>query len=289
MDELDMRVLSTLHKTKNITRAAEELFMTQPALTKRLQNLEQELDATLTIRSRRGVSFTPQGEFAVERIGRIQQELSALRKEMPRGDEYVGGRLSIGASMDYTWSRLPQVLEIYMTEFPHVSVETTTSHSTPLHQKLLHDEIDVAILRGDFPWKECCEELFSEQVYRICSKDKVGTTWANLPYLGRRTDQQFMSQLSDWLMEQGLKPEHFMEVDSIRTCVDMCQRGLGWSVVPEVGLSNFDGYKEPLTFRDGTPFLRHTYIAYREETAKLPQVKEFIRIVRELEGNKKIR
>ena len=281
MDELDMRVLLTLHQTKNITRAAEELYMTQPALTKRLQNLEQELDAVLTIRSRRGVSFTSQGEFAVERIEHIQQELVRLRKEMPREDEYVGGRLSVGASMDYTWSRLPQVLEQFTKELPHVIVETTTAHSTPLHQKLLHDEIDVGILRGEFPWKEVKEELFSEQVFRICAKDKVGIPWEDLPYLSRRTDQQFMSQLSDWMAEQGLKPERFLEVDSIRTCVDMCRRGLGWSVVPAVGLANFDGYQEPLSFQDGTPFLRHTYFVCREETMKLPQVKEFLRIAKE--------
>lgn len=69
-------------------------------------------------------------------------------------------------------------------------------------------------------------------------------------------------------------------VDDITTCVEMVQRGLGWSIVPDICLKNFDGIIEPLTFDNGEPFVRSTYIMYNNNVTELPQVNAFIELLK---------
>lgn len=62
MDEKDYELLHALDETRNITHAADKLYMTQSALSKRIKALEQELGVEIVLRSRQGIRFTPAGE-----------------------------------------------------------------------------------------------------------------------------------------------------------------------------------------------------------------------------------
>lgn len=62
MDEKDFELLEVLDETRNITHAADKLYMTQSALSKRIKSMEQELGVEILLRSRQGIRFTPAGE-----------------------------------------------------------------------------------------------------------------------------------------------------------------------------------------------------------------------------------
>lgn len=62
MDEKDFELLMVLGESRNITKAADKLFITQSALSKRIKNIERELGVELLLRSRQGIRFTPSGE-----------------------------------------------------------------------------------------------------------------------------------------------------------------------------------------------------------------------------------
>ena len=62
MDEKDYELLLELYEQKNITKVAQKLFLTQPAISKRIQKMEEELQCQLFLRSIKGVLFTPAGE-----------------------------------------------------------------------------------------------------------------------------------------------------------------------------------------------------------------------------------
>ena len=65
-------------------------------------------------------------------------------------------------------------------------------------------------------------------------------------------------------------------VDNITACLEMVKRGLGWALMPEIALDNFDGCVRPCTFENGEPFLRRTYIFCQRDAAALPQVQLFM-------------
>ena len=78
MDEKDFELLEALDETRNITHAADKLYMTQSALSKRIKSMEQELGVEILLRSRQGIRFTPAGEKVLERSRAALRQMEQL-------------------------------------------------------------------------------------------------------------------------------------------------------------------------------------------------------------------
>lgn len=129
MDEKDLLIFLTLADTGNLTRTAEKLYLSQPTLSKRLQNMEADLGAALFLRSKQGVTLTPAGEAAREVIQRTARELNTLREQLQIRKDTICGTLRIEVSIDYSKYRLPQVLAAYTAQYPDVTLRVSTNHS----------------------------------------------------------------------------------------------------------------------------------------------------------------
>ena len=82
MDEKDFELLEVLDETRNITHAADKLYMTQSALSKRIKSMEQELGVEILLRSRQGIRFTPAGEKVLEHSRAALKQMEQLRRAM---------------------------------------------------------------------------------------------------------------------------------------------------------------------------------------------------------------
>ena len=88
-------------------------------------------------------------------------------------------------------------------------------------------------------------------------------------------------EIAQWMRENEIHPSRQgIFVNSIVTCMEMVERGLGWGIVPELCLKNFSGHVQPLIFKNGEPFVRSTYLIYTNAVASLPQAQAFIHIVK---------
>lgn len=279
MDEKDLQIFLALAETKNLTHTAEKLYLAQPTLSKRLQNMENELGAPLFLRSKQGLSLTPAGEQARESFEKITGELDALRERIQQSRGTVSGTLKVEASIDYSKYRLPQVLAAYTAQYPDVTLKVSTDHSRDCVRKLQEGQAYLVIVRGEYEWDEGKILLEREPVLLIRSKENADVPLDQLRYIGRDANPEHMSMKARWLMEHKLEPASPLNVDGLSTCVAMVEAGLGWSIVPEIGLAHFDGIAEPLFFADGTPLTRSTYLLYRKRESELPQVSAFIRQV----------
>ena len=65
-------------------------------------------------------------------------------------------------------------------------------------------------------------------------------------------------------------------MDDIDTCKEMARHGLGWCILPQICLDDFDGYWEKLFLADGSPFVRNTYVLYKKPYGQLPQIRRFL-------------
>lgn len=282
MDERDFKLLAVLNETKNITHAADLLFLTQSSLSKRIKLIEQELKVTLLLRSRQGIHFTPEGEIVLKHVTQATQLLKAMRTAIDATKEEIHGTLNAGISVNYALYRLPQVLTQFRNHYPHVNFNLVTEHSRNLYMQILNGKLDVAIIRGEYQWLGAKFLLDRESICLIKSNAQATIALSDLPYIGRKTDTVFERELAKWLYEQNLQPEHNgIYVDSITTCVEMVKRGLGWAIVPEICMTNFEGDITKLYFADGEPLVRSTYLICSETAMKLPQVKAFIEVVRQ--------
>lgn len=284
MDEQDFQLLCILDETKNITRAADRLYITQSSVSKRVRQIERELDATIMLRSRQGIHFTPEGEVVLRHIREAARELETMRQEIGLSRGAVAGTLKAGISINYSMYRLPEQLLKFHEEYPQVNAQVITSNSHDVYKLLLNGSIDVAILRGEFEWNGEKALLERESLCAITSRKDENIPLEGLPQLVRRTDTAMERDIARWMREQGIPAaRNQIIVNSTATCVEMARRGLGWGIVPEICLGTFDGSIRPLYFANGEPLLRSTYIMYPEQSLELPQAKAFIQLIRETE------
>ena len=283
MEEKDFVLLRTLKETRSITQAAERLYITQSALSKRVLAMEKELGVELLLRSRQGVRFTPEGEkvlahceTAADAMRRMRQGLDALKGS-------VGGSLTVGVCMSYAACRLPGALEVYRAQYPNVRVDVVTGYSRPLYRRLVGGGLDLAVLRGEYPWAGEQLWLRREDYCLIYHRKYRGVPLTDYPYIERTEaegDTVMPRSKRRWLVQHGLDPDAVaFSVDSVDTCLEMVKQGMGWSVVPDVGLQDFDGCVEPCRFRDGETFGRNTYALCSRESMELPQVRAFAELL----------
>lgn len=277
MDEKDFTLLRVLDETRNITRAADKLYMTQSALSKRIKAIEEELNVELMIRSRQGIRFTPAGEKVLEYSVAAEKEMNELRRSLNIDRDEVCGTLRAGISINYALYRLPDVLMDYHKKYPQVQLDIITGHSRHLYRKMVDNTLDIAVLRGEYHWDAPQFLLSQESICLIYAKEFEGKSLSDYLYISHQTDTAQEMMTARWLRENHLDPgTHRVQVDSVTTCVEMIKRGLGWGLLPEIALDNFDGVVRPCTFENGEPYMRRTHIFCQRDALKLPQVKLFM-------------
>lgn len=278
MDERDIQIFRTLMETHNVTKTAQSLYMTQSAITKRLHKLEEELGAPLFLRSVKGLIPAPSADAIAGEMDELQASLQRMKALSQFAQGHITGHLKLGVSVNYARYTLPSLLKQYMTDYPAVHIAVTTGQSLDLFTRLQEGKLSLAVLRGQFPWAGESRLLSREKVYVVTSRENEGLPLSRLPYIHRQSDKPFMARIQRWKLEQHITESAYsIQVNDIATCLAMITSGVGWSVLPEICLKGRDDLLcRPLTFQDGTPFTRSTYVFYQLEYAQLPQVKIFL-------------
>ena len=277
MDDRDYQLIVDLYRLKNVTLAAAKHYMSQPAMTKRINGIEAELGAKLMLRGRHGVVITAFGESIVPYCQSILEQRRQMLCALSSAMGEVGGTLNVLCSAYFSHYRLPDVLLRYTRLYPKVKLSIATAKSGPVFEQLRGREDCVGIVRGEYPWAEKRVLLSSEPMCLIRGGENVRKPLGQYAYISHRTDGELTAQAARWAREQGLPVlESAFLVDDIHACKEMVRRGIGWSILPSICLHDFDGEAEPLRFADGTPFVRNTYALCHEAYAGLDQVSLFL-------------
>ena len=281
MDEKDFEILSILNETRNITRAAKQLYITQSALSKRIKAIEKELGIEMLIRSRQGIRFTPAGEAVLTHSTCAAREMELMRRHIDTMNEEICGTLNTGISINFALYKLPDILADYHKKYPKVNLQITTGQSRHLYRQMLDGSLDIAVLRGEYPWDGIQFLLSQENICLVYNQEYEGTPLSDYLYISHKTDISQSAMMTRWMHEQNLNPRtNGVCLDSITACTEMVKRGIGWGLLPEIALENFHGCKKPCTFIDGEPFIRRTYILCHREAVELPQVNAFMEILK---------
>ncbi len=284
MDEKDIEIFLELMRIGNVTRAADNLFTTQSAVTKRIQRMEDDLGCSLFIRTKRGTLPTAQAEHILPTMNSIYRSLQDIRSYTSCSQGEIAGSVRLGSSINYAHYRLAPLLKDFMEAYPRVDISVTTGQSAHLFKLLSDGQLSLVILRGDFTWNDGHVELSSEPVCLVRSRDDPDRGLSDIPFIRRKSDAGFEAQLHRWITEQGIriKPAS-LEINDISACLAMVSAGIGWTVLPKICLSGFDGICMPLSFKDGTAFTRSTHLFYRQSHLELAQVGCFIEKVLDYE------
>lgn len=284
MDDRDYQLLLDLFESKNITKVARKHYLSQPAMTKRIQRIEAELGAPLLLRGKTGVIFTAAGERLIPYCRQIVQQAQCLRDAVQQSQGVVGGTLNVFASINYGHYRLPTAIKLYAKRYPQVEINVSTGKSKHIYQQFLRQQDCLAILRGELGWDGEMLPLSTEPMCLVTSHENTGRPLHEYSYIGHHTDASVVAEIERWGREQGLSLRTTrLWVDDINSCKEMTRCGIGWCILPRICLDDFDGEVRELTFADGTPMTRSTYVLYRGAYAQLQQVRLFLEVLAENE------
>ncbi|WP_332631329.1 LysR family transcriptional regulator [Halalkalibacter flavus] len=284
MDERDWLILMKLYEKKNITKTAQSLYISQPTLTKRIQQIEKEYKTAIINRGTKGVHFTPQGEYLAKCAEEMLERFQSIKETVLNMEEEVSGTLRLGVSNYIATHKLPRLLGQFQEQFPNVSYKVTTGWSQEVFHQVYHRDVQIGIVRGDYQWAEPKLLLFEENIC-IASKDKIELhDLPSLPRIDYKTDTLLLQTIDQWWSRTFSQPPFIgMEVDKGITCKEMVLNGLGYGILPSALVDDHQGlYKIDLTDEQGNPLVRKTWLFYHEDSLKMKVMKEFVQFVERL-------
>ncbi|MEM6341622.1 MAG: LysR family transcriptional regulator [Pseudomonadota bacterium] len=142
-----LRTFLAVARFKSVSRAAEALNLTQPAVTSRIKALEDNLGASLFVRSTAGMSLTKRGDMLLQYADQFQH-LSELVEQNVVDASGVDRLIRLGVSETIAQSWLPDFVGALHKTFPQLKIEISVDISINLREQLLGREIDLAILLG---------------------------------------------------------------------------------------------------------------------------------------------
>jgi DNA-binding transcriptional LysR family regulator len=266
-------------RTGNVSRAAEMLYVTQPALTARIQALEKELGETLFVRTGRGVrltdagrAFRPCAERAAQAIADGRQALADLRSAS-------AGRLALGAAPAVSTYVLPPVLKRFAALHPRVDVAVRTGHSEQILAMVLEDEVQVGLVRTLRHPDIEATPLYDDELVLVCyPQHRFARRGAvEMAELGQerlvmfdRTSSYFELTQSLFL-RAGVVARTVMELDNIEAAKKMVEEGLGIALLPRVSVAReiATGVLGEIALVDAPP-VRRSIDAIRRKDAGQP-------------------
>ncbi|PTN08418.1 LysR family transcriptional regulator [Mangrovibacterium marinum] len=144
-DEVFMAVAEKL----SFSKAAEELFISQPAVTKHVKELENKLNTALFDRKGNKIYLTQAGKLAYQHFKRIRELYGEMEFELGRLNDAHRGLLQIGASSTISQYVLPAVLAAFHQRYPQIKLDLFNGNSFEMERKLLNHEIDLALVEND--------------------------------------------------------------------------------------------------------------------------------------------
>jgi len=281
----DWEMLATLYKTENITRAAQQLFLSQPTLTSRIQKLESYYDVPIIKRKRRGITFTPEGEQLAHHAQKMLREQRKIEEKINNMKTQVTGTLRVGVSNFFAAHKMPKLLRLFKQEYPEIECQVVTGWSRDMHRLLLNHDVHIGFIKGNYPWKENKELLYEEE---ICVASPWEFAWEDLPFLPRidyYTDDHMKTIVDNWWYQNySQSPNINIQVNQVETCKEMIVNKLGYGIVANLVVrENPKLIVKPIKNKSGNSLTRQTWMYYHEDSLKMNIVLAFIRFIKTLD------
>lgn len=272
----------------SFSAAAAGLALTQPAVSKRISTLEDQLETRLFDRLGRQVGLTEAGELLLPRAKRIIQEVRDSRTLVHNLTATVSGRLALGTSHHAGLHRLPPVLRKYAGRYPQVALDIAFMESEAAYGAVLEGDLELAVITladGDMP-RVYSHAIWEDPLSFVAGHDHE---LARRGELNLKTLQAYPAILpdehtftrrivNDLFRRRQCALQVSMTTNYLETIKMMVSIGLAWSVLPDTMV---DRKLHRLNVRKAGITRRLGYIYHRERTLSNAAV-AFIRMLEQL-------
>ena len=231
------KIFYTVAKYSNITRAAEALFISQPAVTMSIKKLEELLDTTLFVRNKRGVTLTTEGNVLYEHVASAMENIKIGENRLTSLKTLETGNIRIGIGSTLTKHFLVKYLESFHKKHPKITINIDTSMTAEVLKKLNDGKLDVAIIASnidnlkdfninysrDLNYSFVCNKNYPELIHKKISLEDI----SNYPLLLQHPDSNSRKMLDKFAEKNNVKLTSDMELSSHSLVIEFAKIGLG--------------------------------------------------------------
>lgn len=283
-----MKIFVAVYQAGNITHAAEQLHMTQPAVSRSIQELEHYYGVRLFERINRRLSVTESGKRLYEQALHIVDSFDTLEKGLQNWDEF--GVLRIGATITLGTELMPHLIAQFQRQHPHLRVQVKISNGASLVQELLHNKLDIALVEGGLSEESLVMEPFArDKLIMIAAPDDPLLEKPDLQlrdlencrFLLRENGSVGRGYVNHVFAAHGIPLTPLWESASTRAIVKAVSLGLGISFLPEQLIREYIDAGIIVTKRiEDESFERSNYVVWHKHKYLSRSAKEFIALVK---------
>ena len=235
------KIFYEVAKAGNISKAAKELYISQPAISKAISKLEDSLGLSLFTRSSRGVQLTSEGEILFEHTREAFDALDRGEQELKRIQEFDIGHLRIGVSNTLCKYILLPYLKTFIDQYPHMKV-TIESQATAQTLARLEQKIDLGLVaepsvRRDLAFIPVMDiqdtfvttPNYLENLYLREGQDTSLFETGNIMLLD--TSNMTRHHVDEYMAENNIFPHQILEVTTMDLLIEFAKIGLGIACV----------------------------------------------------------
>jgi DNA-binding transcriptional LysR family regulator len=243
MDNQNLKAFITVANSGSFSESAEQLHLTQSAISKRIAQLEHQIGKKLFDRIARQVTLTEAGTELLPRAQRILQEYENALQAINDLSGEASGTLRLAISHHLGLHRLPPVLKQFAQKYPKVTLDIEFMDSEKAYEQVLHGQSEVAVITLAL---ESHHNIHSQKIWNdplrfICAQDHPLATLTKpdlkdlaeypiiLPGLNTYTGRI----IQNLFQQEGIPLKAPMSTNYLETISTMVEIGLGWSVLPE--------------------------------------------------------
>ncbi|MGB0522130.1 MAG: LysR family transcriptional regulator [Flammeovirgaceae bacterium] len=285
-----LKVFLKVAENQSITRAAEELFLTQPAVSIQLKRFQDQFEIPLTEVIGRQLYLTDFGKEIVEVSKRILAEAEGIKDAVNQYKGLLTGKIKISVVSTGKYV-IPYFLRSFMDKYPNVEIEIDVSNKNRVIEGLQQNSSDfymVSVLPDDIPIHTI--ELIENRLYFVGSsefkhKKITASSIKKLTLIFREQGSATRNAMEMFLKSKGITPSKTMYLVSNEAVKQAVNAGLGFSVMPLIGLRNELANGSLTIFPlKGLPIITNWNLIYNKGKKLSPAAQELIRFI---EANKK--
>lgn len=241
LNSMQIEYFLTVARTLNFTKASEELYVTQPAISRQIYALEKELGFTLFDRSTRTTKLTAAGSLFNEFFQKYRTELNTVKHRAREANTEKLGSVAVGCLESWNLSAFfPKVLGIFRTEYPNIQLQLESRGIKGLVLALKNEQIDVAITLDD-----SLKDVSGIQVRELTRIPSVILYSASHPLAGKvgiqpsdfkgetflvMTEEQATNAVDNvrrYCAANGFEPKQIVQLPNLDSVLSQVQNGMG--------------------------------------------------------------
>ena len=279
-----LKVFVEVYKQESITKAAESLYITQPTVTRAIQELEEYYGVVLFERINKRLKITECARKLYFHANHIISSIDQMDKEMKNWDEI--GILRVGATPTIGSVLLPNIIKNFNEKHSNLIIKTTINNGTELQKELFNNQLDLVLIEGGNIMEHLHQELLSEDKLilvmppndeRKDSNDITISSLKNDNFLLREQGSTCRLYINHIFSKHGVSINPIMESISTHAIIRAVHLGIGISILPEemVLHSIESGYVSSAKLKDEQLNRKH-FIVWHKNKFLTKSAKEFI-------------